>query len=83
MAPFRVNLAYLPESRFPLECVFRIYDNCLASGIEVIFGYSLILLKKNEEKLLKMKFDEMLSFLNTRLFDAYKVNVCRLNFNYC
>jgi len=59
--------------RFPLPVVFRIYDNCLASGIEAIFGFSIMLLKKNEEDLLALKFDEILSFLNTRLFDKYKM----------
>ncbi|KAF8658292.1 hypothetical protein AX16_002064 [Volvariella volvacea WC 439] len=59
--------------RFPLDVVFRIYDNCLASGIEAIFGFSITLLKKNEDILLKLKFDEILSFLNTRLFECYKI----------
>lgn len=59
--------------RFPLEIVFRIYDNCLANGIEAIFGFSITLLKKNEEILLSLKFDEILNFLNTRLLDRYKV----------
>ncbi|KAG5721759.1 GTPase-activating protein GYP5, partial [Termitomyces sp. T112] len=59
--------------RFPLPVVFRIYDNCLASGIEAIFGFSIILLKKNEDELLALKFDEILAFLNTRLFDKYKL----------
>lgn len=31
-----------------------------------------MLLKKNEEALLALKFDEILAFLNTRLFDKYK-----------
>ncbi|KAF9566748.1 RabGAP/TBC [Agrocybe pediades] len=61
--------------RFPLEIVFRIYDNCLANGIEAIFGFSVMLLKKNEEKLLSLKFDEILSFLNTKLFDCYLLEV--------
>jgi hypothetical protein len=55
-----------------LEIVFRIYDNCLANGIEAIFGFSITLLKKNEEILLSLKFDEILNFLNTRLLDRYK-----------
>ncbi|CAA7261604.1 unnamed protein product [Cyclocybe aegerita] len=59
--------------RFPLEIVFRIYDNCLASGIEAIFGFSITLLKKNEDALLALKFDEILSFLNTKLFDHYLI----------
>lgn len=56
--------------------MFRIYDNCLASGIEAMFAFSMILLVKNEETLLSMKFDQLPNFLNTRVFDVYKV--CRL-----
>ncbi|KAF9071745.1 rab-GTPase-TBC domain-containing protein [Rhodocollybia butyracea] len=59
--------------RFPLDIVFRIYDNCLASGIEAIFGFSIALLHKNEDLLLELKFDEILAFLNTKLFDRYKL----------
>lgn len=62
-------------SRFPLDIAFRIYDNCLASGIEAIFGFSIVLLQKNEEELLKLKFDEILAFMNTRVFDNYKVSI--------
>ncbi|THH05281.1 hypothetical protein EW145_g4915 [Phellinidium pouzarii] len=57
--------------RFPLDIVFRIYDNVLASGIESIFGFSVILLQKNEEALLQLKFDDILAFLKNRLFEQY------------
>lgn len=63
-----------PFPSFPLEIVYRIYDNCLASGIEAIFGFSIVLLQKNEEALLSLKFDEILAFLNNKLLDIYKVN---------
>ncbi len=59
---------------FPLEIVFRIFDNCLASGIEAILGFALSLMQKNETKLLSMKFDELVAFLNTGIIDTYKVN---------
>ncbi|TCD71202.1 GTPase-activating protein [Steccherinum ochraceum] len=59
--------------RFPMDIVFRIFDNCLASGIEAMFAFSIILLYKNEEKLLAMKLDEMISFLNTKVFDIYQL----------
>ncbi|KAJ7901861.1 rab-GTPase-TBC domain-containing protein [Mycena olivaceomarginata] len=59
--------------RFPLDIVFRIYDNCLASGIEAIFGFSVMLLMKNEDLLLSLQFDQILAFLNNQLFDRYKV----------
>jgi hypothetical protein len=58
----------------PLEIVFRIFDNCLASGIEAIFGFALALLQKNESKLLSMKFDDLVAFLNTGVIDIYKVS---------
>ncbi|KAJ8488666.1 hypothetical protein ONZ45_g13870 [Pleurotus djamor] len=60
--------------RFPQDIVFRIFDSCLANGIEAMFGFSIALLTKNEETLLTLKFDELLAFLNTRLFDAYKID---------
>jgi len=59
--------------RFPLEIVYRIYDSCLANGIEAIFSFSIQLLVANEEALLKLRFDEILAFLNNKLFDVYKV----------
>jgi len=59
--------------RFPHDIVFRIFDNCLASGIEAMFGFSLVLLHKNEETLLSLKFDQILAFLNTKVFETYQV----------
>jgi hypothetical protein len=57
-----------------LDIVFRIFDNCLASGIEAIFGFALSLLQKNEARLLSLKFDELVAFLNMGMIDAYKVS---------
>jgi len=53
--------------------VFRIFDNILATGVEALFGFSLVMLQKNEEKLLAMKFDEMVVYLNSKIFDTYRV----------
>ena len=61
--------------RFPLEIVFRIYDSCLANGIEAIFGFSVALLKRNEDALLALKFDAILSLLSNKLVDIYKACV--------
>ncbi|KAF9820252.1 hypothetical protein IEO21_01466 [Rhodonia placenta] len=60
--------------RFPMDVVFRIFDNCLASGIEALFSFSLVLLLKNEQTLLSLKFDQLVSFLNVRIFDLYQVD---------
>jgi len=61
------------SSSFPLNIVFRIYDSCLASGIEAIFGFSIALLKKNEEILMSLKFDQILAYINTQMLHQYKV----------
>ncbi|KAI9442225.1 rab-GTPase-TBC domain-containing protein [Lactarius indigo] len=61
--------------RFPLDIVFRIFDNCLASGIEAIFGFAISLLQKNEARLLSLKFDELVALLNIGIVDTYKLPV--------
>ena len=66
------------RSSFPHDMVFRIFDNILATGVEALLGFSLVLLQKNEEKLLAMKFEEMVSYLNNKIFDTYRVRVTLL-----
>lgn len=58
---------------FPLPIVYRIFDHLLATGVESIFGFSLVLLQSNEDQLLKLKFDSILDYLKSALFDAYLV----------
>ncbi|KAG8747807.1 GTPase-activating protein [Ceratobasidium sp. 414] len=67
---FNVLKAY---SLLPLDLVFRIMDTVFANGIEAIFGFSLVLLHNNEEAILKLKFDQILEYLKSPLFDSYKV----------
>jgi len=55
--------------------VFRIFDNILATGVEALLGFSLVMLQKNEEKLLAMKFEEMAAYLNNKIFDTFRVRV--------
>lgn len=55
--------------------MFRIYDNILATGIEAIFGFALALLKRSEEQLLKLKFDDILEYMRNKLFEAYRVGI--------
>ncbi|KAJ1304809.1 hypothetical protein OPQ81_005944 [Rhizoctonia solani] len=59
--------------RLPLDLVFRIMDTIFANGIEAIFGFSLVLLYNNEEKILKLKFDQILEYLKGPLFESYKI----------
>lgn len=60
--------------RFPLDLVFRIFDSVFGHGIEAIFGFSIVLLIKNEEKLLKLKFDQILEYMKGELFDLYRID---------
>jgi len=57
--------------RFPLPIVYRIFDHLFATGVEAIFGFSIALLQSNEEKLLEFRFDSILDFIKSALFDAY------------
>jgi ecotropic viral integration site 5 protein len=52
--------------------VFRVFDNCFATGIEVMFRFALTLLIKNEDLLLQLKFDDILSFLKNQILDRYR-----------
>jgi hypothetical protein len=61
--------------------VFRIFDNILATGVEALFGFSLVMLQKNEENLLAMKFDEMAVYLNKKIFDTYRVRLACHSFS--
>lgn len=70
---------YSCPNRFPMDIVFRIYDNCLASGIEAMFAFSIALLSKNETTLLLLKFDQLIQFLNQRVFDIYQVRLVELH----
>lgn len=60
--------------RFPLPIVYRIFDHLLATGVEAIFGFAIVLLQSNEQQLLQLKFDGILDYLKSALFDAYLVS---------
>lgn len=40
---------------------------------EAIFGFSIALLQKNEETLLKLKFEQILNFIKNSILDCYTV----------
>lgn len=57
--------------RFPIDIVYRVLDSVFAEGIDAIFRFALALLQKNEEKLLKLEFEDCLNFLKLHLVDVY------------
>nr|XP_018266772.1 uncharacterized protein I303_00748 [Kwoniella dejecticola CBS 10117]OBR88930.1 hypothetical protein I303_00748 [Kwoniella dejecticola CBS 10117] len=59
--------------RFPLSLVYRVLDIVFAEGIEAIFRFSLALLKKSENRLLELEFEQILNFLQSDLFEVYRV----------
>lgn len=54
--------------------VFRIFDHVLATGVDAIFSFSIVLLQKNEKQLLNLNFDQTLDFLKTSLLDCYSID---------
>lgn len=57
--------------KFPLDIVLRIYDIIVTQGIESILKFAVNLMIKNENKLLTLSFDGLLSFLKDNLFNFY------------
>ncbi|CAI4052499.1 hypothetical protein N7582_005466 [Saccharomyces uvarum] len=57
--------------KFPLEFVLRIFDIVFVEGIEVLLKFAVNLMLKNEENLVKLRFDELLEFLKDELFTYY------------
>ncbi|WFD29681.1 GTPase-activating protein [Malassezia sp. CBS 17886] len=64
---------FMTSYRFPLDVVYRILDSILAEGIEAMFRFALALLEKNEDRLLKLDFEECVNFLKLHLIDVYTV----------
>ncbi|KAG5518566.1 hypothetical protein PMAC_002962 [Pneumocystis sp. 'macacae'] len=60
--------------KFPINMVVRVFDVVIAEGIDAIFKFSIALMKKNEEKILSLKFDQLLSFLKEKMFFAYSIH---------
>ncbi|TIB83531.1 hypothetical protein E3Q06_02831 [Wallemia mellicola] len=59
--------------RFPLDIVYRIFDNIFAEGIEAIFRFGIALMKKNEDKILSLQFENILDFLKEGLLEVYRI----------
>ncbi|EHN00019.1 Gyp5p [Saccharomyces cerevisiae x Saccharomyces kudriavzevii VIN7] len=59
--------------KFPLEFVLRIFDIVFVEGIEVLLKFAVNIMLKNEESLVKLRFDELLEFLKDELFNYYLV----------
>ncbi|CAI4052704.1 GTPase-activating protein GYP5 SKDI_16G0300 [Saccharomyces kudriavzevii IFO 1802] len=59
--------------KFPLEFVLRIFDIVFVEGIEVLLKFAVNIMLKNEESLVKLRFDEVLEFLKDELFNYYLV----------
>ncbi|KOG96074.1 GTPase-activating protein GYP5 [Saccharomyces eubayanus] len=57
--------------KFPLEFVLRIFDIVFVEGIEVLLKFAVNLMLKNEENLVRLRFDELLEFLKDELFTYY------------
>lgn len=56
-----------------MSLVYRVLDIVFAEGIEAIFRFSLALLAKSEDKLVELEFEQILSYLQTDLFESYRI----------
>lgn len=65
---------YGSNLRFPLSLVYRVVDIVLAEGTEAIFRFALALLRKSEDILLQLEFEDLLANLTGDLYDSYRVD---------
>ncbi|KAF7724360.1 hypothetical protein EC973_001148 [Apophysomyces ossiformis] len=58
---------------FPIPLIFRIYDIVFAEGAaETIMRVAIAMLKRSEEKIMKMtEFEDILDYVTTKLYDPY------------
>lgn len=61
------------DPSFPLSLVYRVTDIVLAEGTEAVFRFAIALLRKCEDQLLKLEFEELLAFLTGDLYECYRV----------
>jgi len=66
--------------RFPLELVSAVFDLVFAEGVEAIFRFAIALIKRNEDVLLKLEFEDLIEFLKNGLFEVYAVS--RLSYSW-
>ena len=50
-------------------------DIVFAEGLEAMFRFSLAILLRSEDKLLAMDFEQILSYLQSDLFEIYRVDL--------
>jgi ecotropic viral integration site 5 protein len=59
--------------KFPLTIVVRILDIVIAEGLEAVLRFGVAVMKRNADVILELEFEKCLDFLQTGLFDVYKV----------
>lgn len=53
--------------------MYRVLDIVFAEGVEAIFRFSLALLRRSEDQLLDLDFEQILGYLQSDLFEIYRV----------
>lgn len=57
--------------KFPIQLVERVFDMIITEGVEVLLRVALVLMQQNSEKILSLKFEELLPFLHDDIFEIY------------
>ncbi|KAI7905502.1 eukaryotic and archaeal DNA primase, large subunit-domain-containing protein [Cokeromyces recurvatus] len=60
--------------RCPIELCFRVIDLLLIEGAQVLIQIALALVIRNQEQLLKLKFEALVDFLSNQIFNIYDEN---------
>ncbi|KAI7899282.1 rab-GTPase-TBC domain-containing protein [Cokeromyces recurvatus] len=58
--------------RCPLDLVYRVFDLLFVEGSQVILHFTLALMKKNQQTILSLEFENLLEFFSNHVFDVYK-----------
>ncbi|GAA5982181.1 hypothetical protein JCM11641_000612, partial [Rhodosporidiobolus odoratus] len=57
--------------RFPLELVSSVFDLVFGEGVEAVFRFAVALLKRNEDHICQLEFEDLIDFLKNGLFEGY------------
>lgn len=51
-----------------------VFDLVFAEGVEAIFRFSVAILKRSEDKIVQLEFEDLIEFLKNELFEVYAVS---------
>jgi hypothetical protein len=71
--PHGADCVFVNSYRFPIELISCVFDLVFAEGVEAVFRFAIALMKKNEDAIVALQFEQLLEYLKSGLFEGYKV----------